>query len=147
MKDLLISFLALALSSSGAFASENSWVRVNDDRIIERFMQKDQNWADTLMRAMGGSGSGGLTGMQIFMMGGSGSGGLTGGHHLFHGGSGGGGVLPGIYVIDSQETFNNLSDIGIAPNQITGDEFYKVLSSDGIEQMGYFTGREWIVSN
>lgn len=144
MRKLLIAILALGLPLSAAKANQNTWVKVTDDKTIEHFLLKDKTWADTLMQAMGTSGSGGVTGMQVYMLGGSGSGGVTGGDKLL--GGGGGIILPGIYKIDSQHTFEILSDAGVTPNEITAEEFYKVMTPEGIEQMGFFTGKEWIVS-
>jgi hypothetical protein len=103
MTRTLILLLALGLPFSAANASDNRWEVVTDYQVVEQFMDKDPIWADTLISTSGTSGSGGVTGRQIFMLGTSGSGGVTG-LQMFHGGSGGGGVTGGVYRIESQET-------------------------------------------
>lgn len=161
MKNILLTLLAATLPFSTVSAEEiiGQWTPVQDVRKIEQFFAIDPTWADNVQQVMGGSGSGGVTGNQIFQYGGSGSGGVTGGTLILFGGSSGGTgtgsqlgdsdrLIPaGIYTIDSAETFEVLTEMGVTPIVLKPNQFYKKIELNGFERMGYFSGFEWVVSD
>lgn len=136
MKKFIMLFIIAGLPFSAANAEDQAgkWLKVTDDSVIEKFLQTDKTWADTMMQAMGTSGSGGVTGLQMYLMGGSGSGGVTGT------------ILSGIYEINNNDDFQFFSKKGITPSKLKANEFYKLKNFSGREQIGYFSGSEWVVS-